>query len=259
MEKKRTMKKRWVLDQAARHAIEETWAVFTNGAITPNPALFLARLADLARSNAFLWTEAGLSVQEHATRVVPVGQSLSRSLVLATVAADIFVGYTSLRERAKWLPSLVKPRDWELQHQRSANRVLETSASLGGALIKACQFASTRPDLLPAVYIRTLAPLQDRMPARPWSEIEKAITRELGRRPADVFAQIEREPGAAASIAQVQHLISIEVIEQLGNLVWGNARLLQGLAVGNLDAVDELHDEQALGAQFGNAHWNEHI
>ena len=197
------MKKRWVLDQTVRHTIEETWAVFTNGAITPNPALFLARLADLARSNAFLWTEAGLSMQEHATRVVPVGQSLSRSLVLATVAADIFVGYTTLRERAKWLPSLVHPRDWELQHQRSANRVLETAASLGGALIKACQFASTRPDLLPAVYIRTLAPLQDRMPPRSWSEVEKAITRELGRRPADVFADIEREPVAAASIAQV--------------------------------------------------------
>ncbi len=196
------MKRRWVLDQAVRHAIEETWAVFTNGT-TPNPALFLARLTDLARSNAFLWTEAGLSVQEHATRVVPVGQSLSRSLVMATVAADIFVGYTTLGERAKWLPSLVKPRDWELQHQRSANRILETAISLGGALIKACQFASTRPDLLPAVYIRTLAPLQDRMPPRSWSEIEKAITRELGQRPTDVFAEIEREPVAAASIAQV--------------------------------------------------------
>src|SRR6266704_411312 len=171
MEKKRTMKRRWVLDQA--------------------------------RSNAFLWTEAGLSVQEHATRVVPVGQSLSRSLVMATVAADIFVGYTTLDEREKWLPSLVKPRDWELQHQRSANRVLETAVSLGGALIKACQFASTRPDLLPAIYIRTLAPLQDRMPPRSWKEIEKAITRELGRRPTDVFAEIEHEPTAAASIAQV--------------------------------------------------------
>ncbi len=81
--------------------------------------------------------------------------------------------------------------------------MLETATSLGGALIKACQFASSRPDLLPAVYIRTLAPLQDRMPPRSWSEIEKAITRELGRRPADVFADIEREPVAAASIAQV--------------------------------------------------------
>src|SRR5215470_16165055 len=193
MEKKRTMKKRWVLDQAVRHTIEETWAVFTNGVITPNPALFFARLADLARSNAFLWTEAGLSMQEHATRVVPVGQSLSRSLVLATVTADILVGYTTLRERAKWLPSLVRPRDWQMQHQRSANRVLETSASLGGALIKACQFASTRPDLLPLAYIRALAPLQDRMPPRSWNEIERAITRELGRQPSEVFAEIEHE------------------------------------------------------------------
>jgi predicted unusual protein kinase regulating ubiquinone biosynthesis (AarF/ABC1/UbiB family) len=203
MEKKSMMKRRWVLDQAVRRAIEETWAVFTDGSRTPNPALFLARLADLARSNAFLWTEAGLSVQEHATRVVTVGQSLSRSLVIATVAADIFVGYTTLGEREKWLPSLVKPRDWELQHQRSANRVLETAASLGGAMIKACQFASTRPDLLPAIYIRTLAPLQDRMPPLSWKEIESAITLELGRRPTEVFAEIEREPVAAASIAQV--------------------------------------------------------
>src|SRR5260221_11442943 len=170
MEKKKPMKKRWVLDQAVRHTIEETWAVLTNGAITPNPALFLARLADLARSNAFLWTEAGLQVQEHATRVVPVGQSLSRSLVLATVAADIFVGYTTLGERAKWLPSLVKPRDWELQHQRSSNRVLETATSLAGSHIKACQLASSRPDLLSAVSIRPLHPLQDPIPSRSCAE-----------------------------------------------------------------------------------------
>jgi len=191
-----------MIDEAVRHAIEETWAVFS-GEDTPNLALFLVRLSDLARSNAFLWAETSLQVQERSVRTIQVGQGLSRSLVLATVAADILVGYTSLRERAKWLPSLVKPRDWQLQHRRSANRVLETAASLGGALIKACQFASTRPDLLPAVYIRTLAPLQDRMPPRPWSEIKRAITRELGRPPEDMFAHIEQEPVAAASIAQV--------------------------------------------------------
>ncbi len=201
-EQPRAMKRKWLLDKTVRHAIEETWAVLSN-TDTPNPAVFLVRLADLARSNAFLWAQAGLQVQERSTRVVQVGQGVSRSLVLATVAADILVGYTTLRERAKWLPSLVKPRDWQLQHQRSANRVLETAASLGGALIKACQFASTRPDLLPAAYIRILAPLQDRMPPRSWGEIEKAITGELGKRPEDVFAEIEHEPVAAASIGQV--------------------------------------------------------
>src|SRR5512135_3881402 len=119
MEKQPTMKRRWILDQTVRRTIEETWAVLTSGTETLNPALFLARLADLARSNTFLWAEAGLQVQEHATRAIAVGQSLSRSLALATVAADIFVGYSTLHERAKWLPSLVKARDWKLQHQRS--------------------------------------------------------------------------------------------------------------------------------------------
>jgi predicted unusual protein kinase regulating ubiquinone biosynthesis (AarF/ABC1/UbiB family) len=196
------MTQKRILDESVRHAIEETWAVLS-GRDSPNPALFLVRLADLARSNAFLWAETGLQVQERSIRTIQAGQALSRSLVLATVAADILVSYTTLRERAKWLPALVKPRDWQLQHQRSADRVLDTAASLGGALIKACQFASSRPDLLPAVYIRTLAPLQDRMPPRSWSEIKKAITRELGRPPAEVFAHIEHEPVAAASIAQV--------------------------------------------------------
>jgi predicted unusual protein kinase regulating ubiquinone biosynthesis (AarF/ABC1/UbiB family) len=122
---------------------------------------------------------------------------------MACVSADIVLGYFTLSKRAKWAPTLVKPRDWELQHQRSANRVLETAASLGGALIKGCQFASTRPDILPAAYIRSLASLQDRMPPRSFSEIEKTIASELHRRPGDIFADIEEEPVAAASIAQV--------------------------------------------------------
>src|SRR5215472_7029746 len=100
------MKQKWIVDDTVRHAIEETWAVFTSGSDMLNPALFLVRVADLARSNSFLWAEAGLQVQERSTRALQVGQALSRSLVLATVTADIFVGYTTLRERAKWLPSL---------------------------------------------------------------------------------------------------------------------------------------------------------
>ena len=194
---------RRVLDEALRNSIEETWAVFTPETGTPDLALLLARLSDLARSNAFLWMKAGLSVGEQATRLAPAGQSLTRSLVMACITADIALGYFTLRERAKWLPPLVGPRDWELQNKRSANRVLETAASLGGALIKGCQFASTRPDILPAAYIRPLATLQDRMPPRPWAEIEKAIAGELHQRPEDIFADIEREPVAAASIAQV--------------------------------------------------------
>ena len=129
--------------------------------------------------------------------------SSPRALVLTTVAADIYTGYSALRERARRWPALVRARDWELQHRRAAVRVLDTAVSLGGTLIKACQFASTRADLLPAAYITTLASLQDRVPAHPWLTIEPALRRELDRRPQEVFTAIDREPVAAASLAQV--------------------------------------------------------
>jgi ubiquinone biosynthesis protein len=193
----------WIPGKTIRRAIEETWETITPRSDGPSPAVFLARLGDLSRSNSFLWVEAGLKVHERRSRNTQRGQALSRTLVLGTVAADIFAGYTTLRERARWWPGLVRARDWNLQHQRGANHLLDTASSLGGALIKACQFASTRPDLLPPVYIRTLSHLQDRMPPHPWPEIEAAITRELGRSPSEVFAHIDEEPIAAASIAQV--------------------------------------------------------
>ncbi len=192
-----------IIDQTSRRTLEEMRAVFSAGSELLNPAVCIARLGDLTRSNSFLWTETGLQIQERYSRNAPIGLALLRTLLLATVTADITAGYTSLRGRARWLPGLVHPKDWELQHQRGANRVLDTAASLGGALIKACQFASTQPDLLPAVYIRTLSQLQDRMPPHDWSTIEAAIARELGRSPREVFAEIEMEPVAAASIAQV--------------------------------------------------------
>ncbi len=182
---------------------EATRSLLTNENRSLGLPSLLTRLGDLTRSNAFLWAETGLRMQEQHSRGTAAGLTLSRSLVLATLAADLFSGYLTLRERARLWPHLVQERDWELQHQRGANHTLDTAASLGGAMIKACQFASTRPDLLPAVYIQTLARLQDRMPPHPWSVIQTEISQELGRNLTDVFAEIEPEPVAAASIAQV--------------------------------------------------------
>ena len=62
----------------AERGVISKWAVLSEGD-TPNPALFLARLADLARSNAFLWAETGLQIQERSIRTIQVGQALSRS------------------------------------------------------------------------------------------------------------------------------------------------------------------------------------
>jgi predicted unusual protein kinase regulating ubiquinone biosynthesis (AarF/ABC1/UbiB family) len=191
------------VDKAMKRAFEDIKATFSTVGELENPATMLARLSDLTYSNSLLWVEAVLKAQEQYSRSIPGSLVLSRMLVMATVAADIAGGYLALRERARWFPTLVQEKDWELQHQRSAKRIMDASSSLGGALIKACQFASTRPDLLPSTYIHELSHLQDRMPPHPWSAMETMITQEIGRSSQNVFATIEKEPVAAASIAQV--------------------------------------------------------
>jgi predicted unusual protein kinase regulating ubiquinone biosynthesis (AarF/ABC1/UbiB family) len=71
---------------------------------------------------------------------------------------------------------------------------------LGTTYVKLGQLLSSRSDLLPDVYIEELTKLVDDAPPVPFDEIERTIDEELGR---DVFASVEREPLASASIAQV--------------------------------------------------------
>ena len=194
----------WLLNQtqAMRHAIQDTRAVLSVKDGVPNPLTFTARLSDLTRSTSFLLVEAQFKTLEYFSRIIHVGQEGSRELAIGTLAADLLSGYTLLNQRERF-HFLVQPQDWNLMHLRGANRILDTSAALGGTLIKACQFASTRPDILPTPYIESLSKLQDRVPPRPWSEIAGVIRQELGREPDEIFEWIDTQPVAAASIAQV--------------------------------------------------------
>ncbi len=195
-----------VLARAARRSGEEARAVRESAKGTPSEAL-LARAADLARSQWFLWTWATLAAGERLGRVVTPGLSppspAPRTALIWTVTSDLYLAYAALRERARWSARLVRSEDWELVHRRGAGRLLDTAEELGGTLIKAGQFASTRPDLLPAPYVETLSSLQDRVPPRPQSVIEEAVARELGRPLSEVFSGFDGRPIAAASIAQV--------------------------------------------------------
>ncbi len=81
---------------------------------------------------------------------------------------------------------------------RSLSRALDRS---GVVFVKFGQALSTRRDLLPPEFIAELGHLQDRVSPVPWTQIEQMLQAELGGTGA--FAQIDREPLAAASIAQV--------------------------------------------------------
>ena len=90
--------------------------------------------------------------------------------------------------------------------RRRARAIQLTSAisNLGPAIIKAGQALSSRPDLLPAEYLEELQKLQDDVPRFSNQIAFATVARELQVDSfTDVFALIEEEPVAAASIGQV--------------------------------------------------------
>lgn len=74
---------------------------------------------------------------------------------------------------------------------------------LGPTFIKLGQLLSTRADLLPAPYLEALSRLQDQIEPFPYEEVDRIVSSELGVRLSKAFAEFEREPLAAASLAQV--------------------------------------------------------
>jgi len=82
-------------------------------------------------------------------------------------------------------------------------RLRDAFVELGPVYVKFGQLLSTRRDLLPADIADELATLQDRVPPIPDFDVQEFVTRQLGQ-PADtVFASIDAQPLASASIAQV--------------------------------------------------------
>ena len=73
----------------------------------------------------------------------------------------------------------------------------------GVTFVKLGQVLSTRRDLLPAEFTAELSRLQDDAAGVPWPAIEQVLRSELGAEVGELFASFDREPIAAASIAQV--------------------------------------------------------
>jgi len=75
--------------------------------------------------------------------------------------------------------------------------------ALGATFIKLGQVMSTRPDLFEPQIIDQLRRLQDRLPRFGFGRVRATVEAELGRPLDEVFADFDRAPVAAASVAQV--------------------------------------------------------
>lgn len=102
------------------------------------------------------------------------------------------------RELPEWLKARRKRVDLT-----NARRLLRAMLRLRGVFIKLGQVLSIMGGFLPRVYGKELEQLQDQVPPHPFSDLAAALRKSFGKGPDELFARIEREPLAAASLGQV--------------------------------------------------------
>lgn len=91
----------------------------------------------------------------------------------------------------------------ELAHLQPPARVRRALETLGPTFVKFGQVLSTRVDLFTPDWIAELSKLQNQTPVLPFDAIREQLVEDLGGPPEGVFAKLDTEAMAAASLAQV--------------------------------------------------------
>jgi ubiquinone biosynthesis protein len=91
----------------------------------------------------------------------------------------------------------------EIAHLEPQERARLALEQLGPTFVKLGQMLSTREDLLPSTWTDELNRLYSDVAPVPFNDLLPQIEQALGRSPYEVFTKVEREPYAAASIAQI--------------------------------------------------------
>ena len=127
--------------------------------------------------------------------------------------------------------------------------------NLGATFIKLGQLLSTRGDLLPEPYLDALSRLQDQVEPFPYEQVEQIVSSELGVRISKAFAEFDRKPEAAASLAQVHRAYLRDGRAVVVKIQRPGVR---DLIVNDLDAMEEVadfidaHTEVGKRYEFGN-------
>jgi ubiquinone biosynthesis protein len=124
-----------------------------------------------------------------------------RVFVFVTIVAIDFSFHFKIRKRFIDEKSFTSKTNYKWK--KLGLRTKKILLKLGGIYIKLGQFLSNLNHIFPQVFVEPLQELQDRVPAHPYSEIEKRLKMELGMNPLDFFESINPIPIASASTAQV--------------------------------------------------------
>ncbi|MEV6713928.1 AarF/UbiB family protein [Lentzea sp. NPDC051208] len=107
----------------------------------------------------------------------------------------------------------------------------------GVTFVKLGQVLSTRADLLPQDFVDELSLLQDKVPAAKWEQVRAVLDAEVGL---DAFQEVDPEPLAAASIAQVHRAVLKSGAEVVVKVQRPDVR---ATAEGDLDIVTRLAEK----------------
>ena len=171
-------------------------------------------------------------------------RGLHRLLIAYRVTMAVVLSYFLVRLRLRLASGPQAAQLLRAAHRRNARRIHLAIERLGGLFIKVGQLISIMTNLLPEEFRLQLTTLQDRVPPRPYADIERRFIEEFaGHRPREIFAEFSEEPVASASIGQVHR-----------------ARTRDGLEVAvkvqypDIEAIVRI-DLRALGRIFQLLHW----
>ena len=145
---------------------------------------------------------------------IPIWQEAVRDLGRLRQIALVVIrhGFGELLERTRLSDALGRKVEGSVDaaqaSKATAARFRDMLAELGPSFVKLGQVLSSRPDLLPATWIDELRTLQDRVPPVPIEQVREQISLSLGQPAEALFASIEDEPLASASIAQAHKAIT---------------------------------------------------
>ena len=126
-----------------------------------------------------------------------------RFLKVAALASKVSGSYLGQKIKRAFVSQQTAEASLERAHLRNAGRVAQAFGELKGAIMKVGQMMSLYADILPAEYTQLLGRLQKQAPPVKFKVIAAQLEAELGRPPGEVFARLDEQPFASASIGQV--------------------------------------------------------